>query len=240
MDFQLNEDQLAEIEQAINQSVHPEVRQRAIAIRLLHLGQKPEAVAQVVMVSANTIWTWHRRYRQGGLNALQDRPRSGRPSKADGEYVTRLEQLLETDPHTLGLPFTIWTINRLRLYLAEQTHAFLTHPLKTKRRRARFEGAAAHDRRPLARNMARRGPQLFGRFDGTRAGHHDDLVPPYDDIAHLDLSVVSLGHINFQRDFVQRCNDHCDAASGQNFTGFQVECGDRASDGARNSALLQL
>ena len=127
VNFHLNDDQLAEIEQAINQSVHPEVRQRAIAIRLLHLGQKPEAVAQVVMVSANTVWTWHRRYRQGGLSALQDRPRSGRPSKADGAYVSRLEQLLETDPRTLGLPFTIWTINRLRLYLAEQTHILLSY-----------------------------------------------------------------------------------------------------------------
>lgn len=127
VNFHLNDVQLAEIEQAINQSAHPEVRQRAIAIRLLHLGQKPEAVAQVVMVSANTVWTWHRRYRQGGLTALQDRPRSGRPSKADADYVARLEQLLETDPRSLGLPFTIWTINRLRLYLAEQTHILLSY-----------------------------------------------------------------------------------------------------------------
>jgi len=127
VNFQLNDEQLAEIEQAINQSIHPEVRQRAIAIRLLHLGQKPEAVAAVVMVSANTVWTWHRRYRQGGLAGLQVKPRSGRPSKADADYVARLEQLLETDPRTLELPFTIWTINRLRLYLAEQTHILLSY-----------------------------------------------------------------------------------------------------------------
>jgi hypothetical protein len=34
VDFTLNDEQLAEIEQAINYSPHPEVRQRAIAIRL--------------------------------------------------------------------------------------------------------------------------------------------------------------------------------------------------------------
>ena len=127
VNFQLNDDQLAAIEQAINNAVHPEVRQRAIAIRLLHLGQSPEAVAQVVMVSANTVWTWHRRYRQGGLVGLQDKPRSGRPSKADQRYIAWLEQVLDTDPHTLGLPFSIWTINRLRLYLAEQTHILLSY-----------------------------------------------------------------------------------------------------------------
>ncbi|MCC7452123.1 MAG: helix-turn-helix domain-containing protein [Anaerolineae bacterium] len=64
MNFHLNDEQLAEIEQAINNAVHPEVRQRAIAMRLLHLGQSPEAVAQIVLVSANTVWTWHRRYHE--------------------------------------------------------------------------------------------------------------------------------------------------------------------------------
>jgi putative transposase len=127
VNFQLNDEQRAEIEQAINHAVQPEVRQRAIAIRMLHLGHKPEAVAQVVLVSANTVWTWHRRYRQDGLDGLQDQPRSGRPNKADADYIAQLEQLLDTDPRTLGLPFTIWTINRLRLYLAEQTHVLLSY-----------------------------------------------------------------------------------------------------------------
>lgn len=125
--FQLNETQLAEIEQAINSSVHPEVRQRAIAIRLLHRGQHPEQVAEVVLVSANTVWTWHRRYRQEGLAGLQDKPKSGRPTKAGTDYVTQLERLLEVDPASLGLPYTVWTINRLRLYLAEQTTILLSY-----------------------------------------------------------------------------------------------------------------
>lgn len=56
VNFQLDDEQLAEIEQAINNAVQPEVQQRAIAIRLLHLGQSPEAVANVVMVSANTAY----------------------------------------------------------------------------------------------------------------------------------------------------------------------------------------
>jgi putative transposase len=89
VNFQLSEEQLAEIEQAINNAVHPEVRQRAIAMRLLHLGQTPEAVAEIVMVRANTVWTWHRRYRHDGLVGLQDKPRSGRPSKADKGYIAR-------------------------------------------------------------------------------------------------------------------------------------------------------
>jgi transposase len=127
LNFTLNEDQLGELEQAINSSPDPEVRQRAIAIRLLHLGQSPEQVAQAVMVTSNTIYAWHKRWREQGIAGLRDGHRSGRPAKADQAYVKELERVLELDPRTLGLPFTIWTLNRLRLYLAEQTDILLSY-----------------------------------------------------------------------------------------------------------------
>lgn len=127
LNFTLNQDQLAEIEQAINGSPDPEVRQRAIAIRLLHLGQSPEQVAQVVMVTSNTIYAWHKRWREHGLAGLRDRHRTGRPTKADAGYLQELERVLDLDPHTLDLPFTIWTLNRLRLYLAEKTGILLSY-----------------------------------------------------------------------------------------------------------------
>lgn len=124
--FTLSSEQLAEVEQAINYSPNPEVRQRAIAIRLLHMGHKPEVVGEMVAITANTIWTWHRRYRKEGISGLQDKPKSGRRRKADAAYIERLEQLLETDPMTLDLPFTVWTVERLRLYLEEQTEITLS------------------------------------------------------------------------------------------------------------------
>ena len=90
VNFTLNDEQRANLEQAINYSEHPEVRQRAIAVRLLHLGHKPEAVGQMVAITANTVWTWHRRFRQNGVAGLQDQPKSGRKRKADARYVTCL------------------------------------------------------------------------------------------------------------------------------------------------------
>jgi transposase len=127
LNFTLNEEQLGELEQAINSSPHPEVRQRAIAIRLLHLGQPPEQVAPVVMVTSNTIYAWHKRWREQGMTGLRDGQRSGRPLKADQAYKQELARVLDLDPHTLGLPFTIWTLNRLRLYLAEKTGILLSY-----------------------------------------------------------------------------------------------------------------
>lgn len=127
IDFTLTEEQLSEIEQAINHSMQAEVRQRAIAIRLLHLGQTPEQVAEAVMVTANTIYAWHKRWREHGLDGLRHRQRSGRPEKADKAYKQRVEALLESDPRAVGLDFNIWTINRLRLYLFDETGIRLSY-----------------------------------------------------------------------------------------------------------------
>lgn len=127
IDFTLTAEQLAQLEQAINQSPYPEVRQRAIAIRMLHLGQHPEQVGEMVLVTSNTIYAWHKRWREQGLDGLRDGHRTGRPNKADRAYVQELERVLELDPRSLGLPFTIWTLNRLRLYLAEKTNILLSY-----------------------------------------------------------------------------------------------------------------
>jgi len=127
LDYTLTQEQLNELEQAINSSPYPEVRQRAIAIRLLHLGQSPEQVAQAVMVTSNTVYAWHKRWRSSGVAGLRDGHRTGRTTKADDAYLKELERVLELDPRTLGLPFTIWTLNRLRVYLAEQTNILLSY-----------------------------------------------------------------------------------------------------------------
>jgi transposase len=127
VNFTLTDEQLAEIEQAINYSPHPEVRQRAIAIRLLHLGHKPEQVADLVAITANTIWTWHRRWRKEGMAGLADRPKPGRKSKADTEYIRQLEAALASNPQDLGLAYPIWTLNKLRLYLQQQTGILLSY-----------------------------------------------------------------------------------------------------------------
>lgn len=127
LNFTVNEEQLGDLEQAINSSPYPEVRQRAIAMRLLHLGQSPEQVAQAVLVTSNTIYAWHKRWREQGLVGLRDGQRSGRPLKADEAYLQELGRVLDLDPHTLELPFTIWTLNRLRLYLAEKTGILLSY-----------------------------------------------------------------------------------------------------------------
>ena len=46
LDFQLTDNELLQVTAAIRKDKRPEVRQRATAIRLLALGQKPAEVAE--------------------------------------------------------------------------------------------------------------------------------------------------------------------------------------------------
>ena len=92
IDFTVKEAEVAEIEWAMNHSELPEVRQRAAAIYMLHLGDSPEAVAQRLAVAASTIWNWHRRWRKGGITGLANQAKSGRPAKATQAYLQALGQ----------------------------------------------------------------------------------------------------------------------------------------------------
>jgi transposase len=124
--YQLSPKELAEIERAIRQEKRSEVRQRATVIRLLHLGHKPEAVAEQQMVSVPTIYNWHRLWREDGIGGLANKPRKGRPPKANEAYCQKLEEVLEKEPSEFGYRFAIWTSDRLRAYLEKETGILLS------------------------------------------------------------------------------------------------------------------
>ncbi len=124
--YQLKPKELAEIERAMRQDKRSEVRQRATVIRLLHLGHKPEAIAEQQMVSVPTIYNWHRLWREQGIEGLANKLKTGRPSKATETYCRKLEEVLEKDPSELGYRFAIWTTDRLRAHLEKKTGILLS------------------------------------------------------------------------------------------------------------------
>jgi transposase len=124
--YQLKPKELAEIEKAMRQDKRAEVRQRALVIRLVHLGQKPEAVAEQQMVSVPTIYNWHKLWREGGIEGLANKPKTGRPAKATAGYCQKLEEMLEKEPSEYGYRFAIWTSDRLRTHLEKETGVLLS------------------------------------------------------------------------------------------------------------------
>jgi transposase len=125
--YQLEEEDLADIEQAICQDERTRVRQRATAIRMLHLGNCPSKVAEEMSVSLASVYNWYARFQTDGLKGLSDNPRSGRPSLADDDYCRLLEETIKKYPPQLGYGFSTWTVKRLRDHLEKETGKCLSY-----------------------------------------------------------------------------------------------------------------
>lgn len=126
IEYTLNADELAVVRQAIVQDRRPEVRPRATALHLLHRGKKPDEVAEILAVTLGSIYKWHARWREGGLDGLANQPKSGAPAKADEAYWQRVEQLLEMEPPALGYEFTVWTVARLIDHMEQESGIHLS------------------------------------------------------------------------------------------------------------------
>jgi transposase len=120
-DYHLTDQEFAAIEKALRHDKRPEVCRRCSVLRLLHLGHKPEEVARMQAISKPTVYGIIKRWQSGGIEGLADKPRSGRPRKADDRYTLALEAVIEKDPQELGYDFTVWTVDRLRLHLEKET-----------------------------------------------------------------------------------------------------------------------
>lgn len=84
-------------------------------------GLKVLQIARIVRESEATVLRWLKRYRAEGAEGLQDAPRPGRPSPLTKAYKDALLAAVRRRPRSCGLPFSLWTLQRLVEYLAEQT-----------------------------------------------------------------------------------------------------------------------
>lgn len=94
---------------------------------LLHArGYAPAQIAALYQVDERTVTTWLARYHTGGVEALDDRPRSGRPRLASVAAVAEAWSCLEQSPGESGGERTTWTRRLLGRHLAERCACFLS------------------------------------------------------------------------------------------------------------------
>jgi transposase len=84
-------------------------------------GLKVPQIAAIVRASEATVLRWLKRYLSEGIEGLQDAPRPGRPSEVTEAYRAMLLAAVRRRPRSLGLPCSLWTLQRLVDYLAEHT-----------------------------------------------------------------------------------------------------------------------
>ena len=71
---------------------------RALSLLELDRGKTYTAVSQTLQVSIPTLSIWAALYKEQGLKVLQDKPRSGRPIKIDGEQREKIKDLACSEP----------------------------------------------------------------------------------------------------------------------------------------------
>ncbi len=101
-----------------------DVRLRTRAQIVLLAGEQrltAAAIARIVREDDQTVRNWLKRYRAEGIEGLKDRPMPGAPPKVTQAYAEQLLSVVRQRPRSLGQPYSMWTLQRLADYMAEQT-----------------------------------------------------------------------------------------------------------------------
>ena len=118
----LTEEQRADLDQLYRKTEIPRLRTRAQMVLLsAEKRLKADEIAEVVRESAVTVLRWLHRYISEGIKGLKDAPRAGRSSVVTGPFWKRLLEVVRRRPRSMGLEYSMWTLQRLADFLAEET-----------------------------------------------------------------------------------------------------------------------
>jgi transposase len=118
---ELTEEQHSKLVNVYRHTKDVRIRTRAQMVLLAceqHLSAP--SIAVIVREDAETVRRWLKRSLQEGSEGLFDRPRTGAPSKTTQAYEEQLLAAVRRRPRSLGQPYSMWTLQRLADYLAEQ------------------------------------------------------------------------------------------------------------------------
>lgn len=95
-------------------------KRRVRAARLLLKGEKPAKVAELVGAPRQTVYRWLDVLREGGIDALREMSKGGRPSQMSPEQLAQLRETLLAGPIANGYATDLWTLKRVRLLIEKR------------------------------------------------------------------------------------------------------------------------
>lgn len=115
-------EELAELKTLYRETRDVRIRERTqiILLALEHDMLVPE-IAKIVMRNDETVRIWIKRFNMEGVTGLYDAPRPGAPPKVTDTYRERLLVVVRRRPRSLGQPYSMWTLQRLADFMAEET-----------------------------------------------------------------------------------------------------------------------
>ena len=124
----VSEEERAELDRLYRRTRKARLRTRAQMI-LLALEQKlcaPE-IAPLVRTCEETVRNWIKRLNAEGTEGLKDRPRPREAVKVTPAYREGLLGAVRRRPRSLDQPYSLWTLQRLADFMAEETGIRLSY-----------------------------------------------------------------------------------------------------------------
>ncbi len=116
-----SDEEVTELRHLYHTTKDVRIRTRSQIILLAFDGLSAPKIARIVDLDPFSVRQYMKRYLNEGVTGLADRPRTGRPRTATPEYVELAMTTLRQRPRALGLPFSVWSLERLIDYLKEKT-----------------------------------------------------------------------------------------------------------------------
>jgi transposase len=118
----LTAEELEALERLYRTTKDPRLRTRAQIILLSGEQRlRVSVIAPIVREATQTVRNWLKRWMAEGIEGLKDRPMPGAPSKITQEYKEQVLDAVRRRPRRVGQPYSMWTLQRLADYMAEQT-----------------------------------------------------------------------------------------------------------------------
>jgi transposase len=125
---ELAPEQLAELEKLYRTTRNVRLRTRAQMVLLAAERHLTAAqIAEIVRASEETVRRWLKRYLAEGVEGVRDEPQPGAPRRVTEEYLERMIHAVRRRPRSLGMPFSLWTLQRLADYMAGSTGIRVTY-----------------------------------------------------------------------------------------------------------------
>jgi len=96
------------IQQEIGRNEESRYDHRLHGLLLVTAGQSCRQVAELFGEDGTTVQRWVRRFERGGLEALREGERPGRPRTLDAAQWRKLQSDLRKSPREFGLAATLW------------------------------------------------------------------------------------------------------------------------------------
>lgn len=118
----ISSDEKSELALLYRQTKDVRIRERTQIILLAsdHGMTAPE-ISKIVLRNDQTVRIWIKRFNAEGIQGLYDAPRSGAPATVTPGYRERLQVVVRQRPRALGQPYSLWTLQRLADFMAEET-----------------------------------------------------------------------------------------------------------------------